>query len=516
VIDEINNGAQAAGSGVRARINDTGDGLLIEDTTPGSGTLRIEDLYGGTTAKDLNIVGSAPSLTPAKIDGSFEFNIDIKASSTLNDIVSAINSKGIPVTAAVINDQSAYNPYKLTIFSMTTGKAGRLVVDTDISDLAFSTTTTPQDAVLLFGGQSGTPGTTDPILISSSSNTITNTVPGLTLDLLSVSSNPVTVTISRDTQGIIDQVSSFVNAYNTTIDKIAELTKFDPSTYKTGPLFADSTIRTVQRDLASLVSLPVSEIPSSNINSLQQIGVRVVSGGKLSFDESALRSAMDTKFDQVRDLFILQRRLKLDTSLQDINNGRGVQTVIGNDFQIRLRNGTTLDIDVSSNDTIGSLLSKINYATGNNGQLTASISSDGFSIVLTDSTTGSYTLKVTAQNGSLAAADLRIDKEAPSGKNVITGDLINLKNDPGVGFRISERLDFITMSDGLIDTKTDSIDKQIEGYNKDEKKLEDMMEKERERLTKQYAALDALISQSQATMQRLQSIFGGMSTTTSK
>ncbi|MEM0915220.1 MAG: flagellar cap protein FliD N-terminal domain-containing protein, partial [Planctomycetota bacterium] len=64
VIDEIN----SRGLAVNARINDTGDGLIIEDTGSGAALLSIED-EGGTTAEDLNIAGTAATLG-ASIDGS--------------------------------------------------------------------------------------------------------------------------------------------------------------------------------------------------------------------------------------------------------------------------------------------------------------------------------------------------------------------------------------------------------------------------------------------------------------
>src|SRR5262249_15483211 len=161
-------------------INDTGDGLLLVDGGAGTGVFQVQDLNAGRTARDLNIVGAAPSGTPNTINGSFEKSVTIKANSTLQDVATAINAAALGGTANVFSDGSAVNPYKLSLLSRTNGEAGRMTVDTDIDGLSFSTTAAAQDAVLLYGSGSGG---TDPTVITSSQNTITKVVPGLTLQL---------------------------------------------------------------------------------------------------------------------------------------------------------------------------------------------------------------------------------------------------------------------------------------------------------------------------------------------
>jgi flagellar hook-associated protein 2 len=585
VITDIDNAAIAHGSGVRARINDTGDGLLIEDTTPGTGTLKIEEVSGGTTAQDLNIEGTAPSATPAIIDGSFEYKVTIDAGSTLEDIKKALNGAGLPITAAVINDGDPITPYKLTILSQTSGRIGRLVVDTDIDVLSFTTTAAAQDSVLLYGTDSGA---TDPQLITSSKNTITDIVPGLTLNLISTSTSPVTITVTRDLKAIVDQVRRFVETHNSAIAKIDELTYFNTDTYEAGPLFADGTILTIRHSLANMITAPVSEIPTSKLNNLGAVGIKMTNDQKLTFNEATFTDALNNKFEEVRDLFTFQRKLELDTLLSDLNNGAGVDQAVGNDFRIYARNATlVLDIDIQGRTTIGGVLSAINNASGNTGEITAAISADGFSIEITDtstpqtrdvetpsstttftesdfanvydddffvgatvtftsgtnngevrkvtdfdSSTGLITLdsalpaapasgdtyiiqrnlQVSPLNNATTAGDLRIQKRMDLDENVLKGDLINLKGDPGVAFRVSEKLDFITKPEetGLISSRIDGIDDIIEGFEKTIDRIEERIERDRERLTRQFASLEMLIAQSQATMARLQALTSGL------
>lgn len=81
------------------------------------------------------------------------------------------------------------------------------------------------------------------------------------------------------------------------------------------------------------------------------------------------------------------------------------------DFRISLRSGATFDVDLLAADTtVANLLTRINNAPGNAGQLTAAINAAGTGIDLTDNSVAvpGNILTVTALNGSTAAADVGI------------------------------------------------------------------------------------------------------------
>ena len=111
VLKEIN----AVGSGsFSARINDSGDGILIENLT-GSGTIQILEEDNGSTAEALGILGSASD--GDAIDGSFELQIEIEAGDSLSDLVDKLSAAGAPVQASLINDGSGLNPVRLNLTS---------------------------------------------------------------------------------------------------------------------------------------------------------------------------------------------------------------------------------------------------------------------------------------------------------------------------------------------------------------------------------------------------------------
>lgn len=113
VIDAIN---AAGGGDVTARINDSGDGIVVTDTTTGTGTLTITEVSGGTTAKDLRLLGASSATNESDqqvIDGRTSLEIDLStieasdsvALSTLN------NGNGITLGVFEITDSSGESAY---------------------------------------------------------------------------------------------------------------------------------------------------------------------------------------------------------------------------------------------------------------------------------------------------------------------------------------------------------------------------------------------------------------------
>src|SRR5690349_19292386 len=177
----------------------------------GSGTLTIQ--YGtydsGTNTFSLNSAKAAQTIT---IDPS---------NSTLAGVRDAINAANAGVSATIINDGASN---RLVLTAKDTGAANSLritVSDDDgtnidssgLSQLAFDPTATAgagknltqvqaaQDAKLQIDG----------ISISKPSNTITDAIEGLTLNLLKANAgSPTTLDVTRDSVGVKSSVEAFV------------------------------------------------------------------------------------------------------------------------------------------------------------------------------------------------------------------------------------------------------------------------------------------------------------------
>ena len=302
VIDTIN--VQQETYGIEAKINATGDGLVIIDLNAGPERMKIEEVDGGSTAKELGILGTADSVTN-QIDGSFEFKLEIGGGDNLEDIVSRVNEAGLGITASIIDDGSQF---RLSFASEVSGSAGVLYVDGGTTSLATSTLNQGQDALLL----------NNSLLVRSSSNSVQNVIKGATLDLHSVSDQPVEITIEQDVDGVVAQVQNFVDAYNSAMDEIDNLTRFDPETLERGLLFADSTVSQIKRNLQSMVQRAVPGLPSG-LNRLVQIGVNFAPPGtetnadgevvaiartpRLQLDETELREVLAADPEGVKAMF---------------------------------------------------------------------------------------------------------------------------------------------------------------------------------------------------------------------
>ncbi|MBL8878403.1 MAG: hypothetical protein JNG88_04715 [Phycisphaerales bacterium] len=111
------------------------------------------------------------------------------------------------------------------------------------------------------------------------------------------------------------------------------------------------------------------------------------------------------------------RSLRGDTQFSEMNHGRGVHTVAGDDFRIVTASGAAIDIDVDGVSTMQELIDRINAAGG--GAVTASLTPNGNGLRLIDQTSGSDTFRVEKLNLSPAIDDLGIAVASNSG--VITG-----------------------------------------------------------------------------------------------
>lgn len=279
--------------GITARVNRTGDGIELIDTTSGSGSLRVVD-ETGNAARDLNIAGESST---RQIDGSYEVQIDITAGMSLSDLAARINSRaGAAASASILNDGSAIAPYRLQLTAKASGLAGEMIVDGGPGGLDFATLVRAQDAQVVLGGN-GTSG----LVLTSSSNTLSNVVPGLTLTLGAPSDAPVTVTVTRSIGAARDALKGLVDAYNAAIDRVRQLGDFDPATERRGVLLGESTLRTVESRLARVAT---GAIPGASgaITRLSQVGVRL-SNGKLIFDETKFNEAYERDPQGVTEFF---------------------------------------------------------------------------------------------------------------------------------------------------------------------------------------------------------------------
>lgn len=134
--------------------------------------------------------------------------------------------------------------------------------------------------------------TVDGFAATSASNTVTDVIPGVTLNLKAAGT--VTVTVERDDAKITETVQGFVDAYNALRKSINDL--------RAGDLKGDLALNSIQAGLLSVINTPPSGITGS-YRYLSEIGVSIQKDGTMTLDAGALTDAVSADFSGVAELF---------------------------------------------------------------------------------------------------------------------------------------------------------------------------------------------------------------------
>jgi flagellar hook-associated protein 2 len=237
---------------------------------------------------------------------------DSSTAATLSGLSAAINSAGLGVVASVLTN--ADGTQRLSLVSGTDGSAGQITIanstnnPTSPTTLADSTTPDANTGLGLATIQNGRDAaiTVDGVAVTSSSNTVTDAIPGVTFQLLSTGNSgsgpeSVEVVIDNDTSSIESAINTFVTDYNATMKAINAQEGKD-SSGNPQPLYGTSVLAQLQQGLLSAVS---SSFGTNTINSLISLGITASSAddGTISLNADTLSSALNSNFDQVVSFF---------------------------------------------------------------------------------------------------------------------------------------------------------------------------------------------------------------------
>ena len=299
-IGDVVKAINAKNIGVTASINKTGNGLLLTDTAGGTGKLTVSDLNGGSAAAGLNIAGTA---TTTSIDGAEQKTITVTAADTLASLQTKINQLGFGVTANIVNDGSSGSPYRLSLTAVNSGESGRVIVDSGSTNLGFRNLVNAQDAAVFYGGSGGT----QPLLITSNKNQLTNVIKGVTVNLVSASSSPVSLSVTPDSTNVSAQLANFVTDFNSLVTTIGTDTAFNTANNTGGILLGDGTTQQIQESLYTVINSVVKS--AGQFKDLADIGITVdpngdpTKGATLVFNQNTFDTAFATNPNAVQDLF---------------------------------------------------------------------------------------------------------------------------------------------------------------------------------------------------------------------
>ena len=270
-----------------------------------------------------------------------EFDID-SSDNTLSTLSAAINAADIGVKASVITDSSGS---RLSLVSGTSGAAGDLAVTGSLSgassgSITFQVGQAGRDASLMVDGVS----------VTSSSNTVTNAISGVTFQLLGSSAGAdVQVVITNDNTAIGTAVNSFVNAYNAVIKDINTQEGKD-SSGNPEPLFGNPTLALIQGQLTGSLFTGAA---SGAISDITQLGISVNDDGTLSLNADTLDSVLNSNFSDVTGF--LQNSGSFGQTMATALNNLGTQAPNGAVFLAQQQNSAqekSFSTDVSNEDAL--------------------------------------------------------------------------------------------------------------------------------------------------------------------
>jgi flagellar hook-associated protein 2 len=276
------------------------DGIITVD-----GTDNVIDTIDATGTTPVTLTSGTGGTISASLTASGLHLGSIKAQNvsvgngSLASVVSAINAAAVGVSAQAI--EVAPNAFALEVSSNATGASNNVSIDSSAfsgSALGNLTTTTAgQDAIVDLGGSGG-------YAISSSSNTVTGLLPGVSISLLETSAAPVTISVNPDGAKAASTVQSFVDAANQVLGTISGDIAFDPATNHAGPLNGNYALETLAQSILAEIGTAIGN--SSAIDSAtpgSAAGLSLNANGTIAFDASAFAGDFEQNPTSVAALF---------------------------------------------------------------------------------------------------------------------------------------------------------------------------------------------------------------------
>lgn len=289
--------------------DDAVTGTAAEGATVGSFAIEVTRLAQAQSTRMASAIPATDTFSAGRLDISLgdgssfgsAISVDISDGDSLSAIASKINgTANVGVTATVVktgageqlvmrsNSTGAAMGFKVQAFD---GGGAGITDGTGLGQLAYNDGSTGGMA-LTQAGLDAT-ATIEGIAITSASNTLTDAVPGLTLNLQQLGTS--TVTVSNDTKPAKDAIDGFVKAYNTIVSNLSNLTRYDAGTKTAGSLQGDATAVGLLNTLKNMVG--ATGPAGTSYNRLSDVGLELQRDGTLTTNTTKLTAALANPAD---------------------------------------------------------------------------------------------------------------------------------------------------------------------------------------------------------------------------
>lgn len=309
----------------------------------------------------------------------------------------------------------------------------------------------------------------------STSNTISDAIPGVTLTLTRTTQAPYSFTVVPDSDAAVNAVKRFVEQLNSVLSFIGEKTSYDATTKTAGTLLGDSAVRAVESTLRRLVTSPAVGV-GGRYRTLADVGISfgavgsaVGSTGQLQLDENKLRAALQENPDAVFELFGATSRATLTTT-GDIIQIAGTPRPPATGRYVITSDGTG-NLTAAFYDQANQLL----------WSATGTITAGGSNTTLVPGLTLSAASVLTG-----ATSEIRVTQQE------------------GVLTQLSRYLNGILGRDGLVRARGDAFEQQLRTLDQQIDRYQQRLDDRKASLGRQFATLERMLAEIQAQGTQLQ------------
>jgi flagellar hook-associated protein 2 len=535
----------------KATATATGEALATAHTLEISQLARVEreKTQGHASASATGVAGTG---TLTITWGGVAHDVAIGAGEdSLNGVAAAINEADFGVTATVVNDGTGATPHRLVLTGEESGAANTISVNAagltgGSAPLVFTEVQAARSAVFKLDG----------IDLTRASNTVTDALDGVTLQLVAPTTAEITLTVAQDRETVKQKLKDFVTDANRVLSRIRE--QFRAPEEGAGPstrLIGDTALRSIAQRIQSALAAEVNT--SGPANSLASLGIATTRDGTLELDEEKLDELLDEDFGAVADV-LARTAQSTNAELAFVSAGGATQSgsfaVVVTQLAERaeVQAGTalgsgTLAADETLTFTLGSRTAEVNLAAGStldqvvsaiNTQLdTAGIavtaSSSGGRLVLTSDSYGSeVSFSVVSDQGATDQSGIGTTLLTDAGVDVAgtigglaatgSGQLLTGSTGAAQGLKVrytgattgavgtvtiaggaADRLEalldeFLDPTDGVIQGRKDALQDQQDNLGDAIERQERRLGLYEQRLKSQFAAFEGLIGRLQS------------------
>lgn len=423
-----------------------------------------------STAQDAMAALGASGDFSLGVEGGATATIAVTADMTLTDLASAINAQsgttGVSATLLKVDD----GDYRLVLSADDTDVAIQVA---GTSGAAQAIGLTDSDGAFANVLQAAQPAivTIDGLEVTSASNQLTDTIPGLSISLLQATAGQtITLDIEPNYEDVKTAITGFIDAYNGLRDFVDtnQTVSADGAVADDAVLFADSILRSVTKQLAGVLGQSVASA-DDKVSSLAALGVTLNADNQLELsDETTVDNLLLENLDSLQSFFESQF-VTSDSALKLLKNDTTAS--LSFTLDVTVADGAIVDVRVGGQSGLFSISG--NRIVGTSGTIYEGLS---FALVATQSAS----IDVSLQQGFADLVTTLLDDYADSSTGVIQKQIQSLND----------------ASTALSD-KSDKIRDDAETY--------------RTRLVQKYAAMEQELYAAQVLQQQIKAILGSTS-----